>query len=77
MAFHTAKTSQVLGSDGLELSSREQEILGWVYRGKTNLDIAAVLDGGSPFPVRQASGTVRRPCHVPIFLKPLCMDLRS
>jgi len=46
-----AKTSQVPGGDGLELSSREQEILGWVCRGKTNLDIAAVLDI-SPFTVK-------------------------
>jgi len=46
-----AKTSQVPGGDRLELSSREQEILGWVCRGKTNLDIAAVLDL-SPFTVK-------------------------
>jgi DNA-binding CsgD family transcriptional regulator len=46
-----ARTSQVLGGDRLELSSREQEILGWVCRGKTNLDIAAVLDI-SPFTVK-------------------------
>src|SRR5205807_232627 len=50
-ALEDAKASQVLGGDGLELSSREQEIIGWVCRGKTNLDIAAVLDI-SPFTVK-------------------------
>jgi transcriptional regulator EpsA len=46
-----AKRSQVLGDDGLELSSREHEILGCVCQGKTNVDIAAVLDI-SPFTVK-------------------------
>jgi DNA-binding NarL/FixJ family response regulator len=51
LPLEDAKTSQVLGDDGLELSSREQEIPGWLCRGKTNLDIAAVLDI-SPFTVK-------------------------
>src|SRR5437773_3490261 len=46
-----AKTSQVLGDNVLELSSREHEILGCVCQGKANVDIAAVLDI-SPFTVK-------------------------
>ena len=46
-----AKTSQVLGDNVLELSSREHEILGCVCQGKANADIAAVLDI-SPFTVK-------------------------
>jgi transcriptional regulator EpsA len=51
LPLEDAKRSQVLGDDGLELSSREQEILGCVCQGKTNVDIAAVLDI-SPFTVK-------------------------
>lgn len=39
------------GSDALDLSAREQEILDWICRGKTNVDIAAALDI-SPFTVK-------------------------
>jgi transcriptional regulator EpsA len=38
-------------SDWLELSAREQEILDWLVQGKTNVDIAAVLDI-SPYTVK-------------------------
>jgi len=38
-------------SDSLDLSAREQEILDWICRGKTNVDIAAALDI-SPFTVK-------------------------
>lgn len=46
-----AKPRQVLGRNGLELSEREQEILGWVWQGTSNADIATVLDI-SPFTVK-------------------------
>ena len=39
------------GGDALDLSAREQEILDWICRGKTNVDIAAALDI-SPFTVK-------------------------
>jgi DNA-binding CsgD family transcriptional regulator len=46
-----AKPWQVLGRNGFELSEREQEILGWVWQGTSNADIATVLDI-SPFTVK-------------------------
>ncbi len=39
------------GGDTLDLSAREQEILDWICRGKTNIDIATALDI-SPFTVK-------------------------
>jgi transcriptional regulator EpsA len=39
------------GSDAPDLSAREQEILDWICRGKTNIDIATALDI-SPFTVK-------------------------
>lgn len=39
------------GAEKLHLSAREQEILDWICRGKTNIDIATALDI-SPFTVK-------------------------
>lgn len=47
----TVKGHAPSGGDALHLSAREQEILDWICRGKTNIDIAAALDI-SPFTVK-------------------------
>ena len=47
----TMKGHAPRGGDTLHLSAREQEILDWICRGKTNIDIAAALDI-SPFTVK-------------------------
>lgn len=47
----TMKGHSHAGSDALDLSAREQEILDLICRGKTNVDIATALDI-SPFTVK-------------------------